>query len=302
MSASSIRVRVPATSANLGPGFDCLGLALSLHNSVEFTVADGDTSIEVGGHGQGNLDLDENNLVISTAKFLYRELGHTLPHLRLVCENGIPLSSGLGSSAAAIVSGLTGANALLGRPLDSNAIIELGSRLEGHPDNVAACVLGGLVVVRRDAAEIRTIAYDLPQQTAVVVVPKMDLTTERMRGILPKQVDRESAVHNLASVPFVVEALRHADYDMLAYAVEDRLHEVHRLSFIPGGESAKRAALGTGAAAVVLSGAGPALLAFAPSGHSTIAQAMVEAFRAEGLAASDFNLEIGARGTTVSPA
>lgn len=300
MNPEPLRIQVPATSANLGPGFDCLALALSLHNTFVFKVVEGPSSVEIEGHGHDSLPRDDSNLVLSAANRFFQEMGQDSPSLELVCRNEVPLASGLGSSAAAVVAGLTGANALLGNPMDQDSVIQLASALEGHPDNVAACVLGGLAVVRSDAQGMQTLAYEVPEQTVAVVVPQLATSTEEMRGILPQQIALESVVHNLAGVPFVIEALRRRDYEMLARAAEDRIHESHRLAHLPGAKQARTAALEAGAAAVVLSGAGPALLAFAPSAHSSIARAMRDAFQAGGVSALDFVLKTEPRGASVA--
>lgn len=300
MNHSTFLVRVPATSANLGPGFDCLGLALALHNTVKVRPGEKGLALDIAGEGAALLAHDDQNLVVMAAARLFREAGQELPPLHFDCDNGIPLASGLGSSAAAVAAGLCCANGLLGNAFSAEQLIEFGARLEGHADNVAACILGGLVVIRRDPEGIRTVAYPMPAQTVVAIVPELELPTTAMREILPQQVSMEAAVHNAASLPLLLEALRRDDHEMLAYAARDRLHEPYRLSQIPGAAESKQAGLDAGASAVVLSGAGPGLLAFAPSGHEEIARAMVDAFEKEGLAARRFVLAVENSGASTT--
>jgi homoserine kinase len=283
-----IKLRVPATSANLGPGFDCLGLALDLWNEVAFEPDD-HTSYLVHGEGAGFLEARPSNLLLRAVQALYAECGANRSGLRITAENHIPLSSGLGSSAAAIVAGLLGANAMLGHPLDKGGLLRLGAKLEGHPDNVSAALLGGLVVSVQADGEILAQRYSLPELTAVIVKPDVDLSTRAARAVLPKMVSREDAVFNIGRTALVVEALRSGDRGLLQKAMEDRLHQSYRLAHIPSGEEAYERARGFGAAA--LSGAGPSIIAFVEPDLAPAAGVAVAAvFERRGISTRSFIL------------
>ena len=263
---TSVMIQTPATTANLGPGFDCLGLALDLWNKATFSLDGTGIRVKVRGEGAGLLPLDDRNLILRAALRLFQAAGVPLPEgLSIVCENRIPLGSGLGSSAAAIVAGLMGANGLLGSPVSAAEILRLAGAIEGHPDNVAAALYGGLTLVATVGEGV--IARRLPVAPLVVAlaVPAIHLPTSVSRASLPREVPLSDAVFNLSRTAFVIEALRSGDLPLLGKVMEDRLHQPYRLKLIPGGEEAFSAARKAGAAAVALSGAGPSIIAFAPA-------------------------------------
>ena len=299
---STIIVKVPATSANLGPGFDALGLALDLWNEAEFTPSQGSSegwTVEVSGEGAGLLPVDATNLVAEAARRLFERAGRAAPAgLRIRCTNRIPLGSGLGSSAAAVLAGLVGANALLGEPLDKLALLRLAAEIEGHPDNAAAALLGGLTVVISDAGDLVARKIELPPLTAVVVVPEFSLSTHAARAALPGAVPLGDAAFNLGRTALVVEALRTGDLELLERAMHDRLHQPYRLKLVPGAEAALAAARGTGAAAA-LSGAGPGVVAFSKGPLELVSQAMRAAFHAAGLPSRAFILPVTSLGAQV---
>jgi homoserine kinase len=213
----------------------------------------------------------------------------------------VPPSSGLGSSAAAVTAGLLGANTLLGHPLDRAQVLELAADIEGHPDNVAATILGGLTIVVRRADRLLTRKILVPEVHIALVVPELPFSTKAARAGLPQQVPMQDAVFNLGRTPLVVEALRTGDLELLHDVMEDRLHQATRLKLIPGGPVAWVAAQRAGAAAVAISGSGPSLIAFV--GLSTdalrVARAMSEAFADEGVTARPLGLTASAAGATV---
>jgi len=281
-------LRVPASSANLGPGFDCLGLALDLWNEVSF-LQEGDLFVyEVEGEGAEVLNGVSDNLLGRAFLYAYRACGSQPPAgLRVRARNGIPIGSGLGSSAAAILAGLCAANELLGRPLENPGLLKLATELEGHPDNLAAALLGGLVVSVMDGDQIITRRLDIPLITAVIAVPEVKWPTQAARAVLPASISRADAIHNIGRAVLVVEALRSGDLELLQRAMDDRVHQPYRLRQIPGAESACRAGREFGAAA--LSGAGPSIIAFVPERAAGNAQAaMIRAFREAGLRARGF--------------
>lgn len=295
-----VLVRVPATSANLGPGFDALGLALSLWNEVEFVPAEA-FSLDVEGEGAARIARTSRNLVVRSARRVYEMLGREMPPLRIRCRNRIPPTSGLGSSSAAVLGGLLGANALLGNPLPQDEVLALASAIEGHPDNVAPALLGGLVVSAAAHPKPEILARRLPIRPCAitVVLPEVEFPTARARAILPKRVTLEDAVHNIGRAVLVYEALRRGDLELLGRAMQDALHQPHRLRLIPGAQEALRAAREAGAAAVALSGAGPGLIAFSGQRAPGIGSGMKRAFEAAGLRARVFHLRVARRGAHV---
>lgn len=274
----SIRISVPATSANLGPGFDCLGLALSLRNHIEVSRADR-LQVVVEGEGAGMLPQGDENLVLRAMRHLATYAGRSLPPVRLVQYNEIPVGSGLGSSASAVIAGLLAAAALLDTELPAALILALATELEGHADNAAAALYGGLVLVAGEEVVPLAVA---PLQ-AVVVLPAVTLSTQVARAVLPATVPLADAVFNLGRMGLLLQALATGDIPALSGAMADRLHQPYRLHLIPGLEQALEAAQAAGAAAC-LSGAGPSVIAFAASGYQELATQMVAAFAGAGIA------------------
>jgi len=301
--ASGCLVRVPATTANIGPGFDCLGLALNLWNEFRFSPEGDGVVVTVEGPDPAGLPHDERNLVARAFLRLCEEAGAAAPAgLRIHCDIRVPMSSGLGSSSTAIVAGLLGANSLLGRPFDREQLLELAADMEGHPDNVAAALLGGLTIVVQRADRLLTKKILVPEVHVALAVPDLAFSTRTARAGLPTEVSMADAVFNLQRTPLVVEALRTGDYELLSQVMDDRLHQASRLKLIPGGRTVWVAAQNAGAAAVAISGSGPSLIAFVSLATDTsrIARVMVEAFAAEGVTAIPLGLAASAAGATVS--
>jgi homoserine kinase len=216
---------------------------------------------------------------------VYQRLGVPVPQgLHITCRNSIPLGSGLGSSASAALIGLLGANGLLGNPISRPEILRMASEIEGHPDNAAAALLGGLVVVISQEGEPITRRFDLSMLQAALVTPRFDLPTHAARAALPQKVSMQDAVFNLGRTALVVEALRSGDLDLLGQVMQDRLHQPYRLPLIPGAAEALQAARTAGAKAAAISGAGPSLIAFGGQDLEAVAQAMQAAFMQAGLA------------------
>lgn len=293
-------ITVPASTANLGPGFDCLGLALGLHNTVEMQSLAQGLEVDIEGEGQDSLPSDPSNLIVRAASRLFEKTGKQPPGLRIHAINRIPLSSGLGSSAAAAIAGLAAANALVEAGLTSHEILRLAYELEGHADNAAAALFGGLNVVSTSGDELITRQAPAADFKVAIALPALKLSTPLMREALPQQVPLGDAVFNVGRTALTIEALRTGDYELLGQAMADRLHQPYRKQFIPGFDGAMAAARRAGAAAVVLSGSGPALVAFAPSGHERIAQAMALAFEEAGLAARAYALPVDHQGLQLS--
>ncbi|HET9906680.1 MAG TPA: homoserine kinase [Anaerolineales bacterium] len=254
-----IKIRVPATSANLGPGFDCLGLALHIWNEVSFEESDSIT-YQVTGEGADKLNHRPINLLTDSFKKVYEVCGKELHGIHIQAHNNILHSSGLGSSAAAIVAGIYGANEILGAPLDIYALVKLATEIEGHPDNVAPALLGGLVVSVVTDREIITRRYEIPALAIVIVKPDVQWQTRTARSVLPDTVSRADAIYNIGRTALVIDTLRNGDLDLLQKVMDDRIHQPYRLKHIAGGLAAYEAARQLGAAA--LSGAGPSIICF----------------------------------------
>lgn len=291
-----IRVQVPATVANLGPGFDCLAMALELYNVVEAVLAAG-LSVEVSGEGADVIPRDGKNLVYRTISRLLSQLGVEVPGLRLRLINQIPAERGLGSSAAAVVGGALVANALAGGKLGPRELVNFCSSLEGHPDNVTAALLGGIVVCVVDDGEVRWLKINPPPRlTCVVAVPDFPLSTRAAREALPAQVPLSDAVFNISRAAMLVASLQQGEFDLLGVATEDRLHQAYRSPFVPGLKKVMAAARLAGARGVALGGAGPAVVAFADANPALIARVMGETFRESGVRARVMVLKPAAAG------
>ena len=268
-----IKIRVPATSANLGPGFDCLGLALNIWNEVSFEAAEKIT-YKVSGEGAEKLNKGTKNLLTKAFTFVYEVCGREMRGACIQAKNEILMSSGLGSSAAAIVAGLFGANEMLDNPLNENELLKLATEMEGHPDNVAPALLGGLVISIISEGEIITRRYEIPEFTIVIVKPNMEWPTKIARAVLPKSISRADSIYNIGRTALVVDALRNGDLDLLQKVMDDRIHQPYRLKHISGGLSAYKTAKQFGAAA--LSGAGPSIIAFVPPETAEHAKAEIQ--------------------------
>ncbi len=248
--SSSIVVRAPATSANLGPGFDCLGLTLNLWN-------------EVSACAGAPQEPGQETLIHRAARAVFAQTGAPYPGFELDCTNRIPFARGLGSSAAAIACGILIANHCLGRPLDEAALLDLATTLEGHPDNAVPCLLGG-VRVATVGDNGRVVQAHVPVALslhAVVFVPEHNVPTAHARGLLPSSVSREDALFNVARSSLLVAALASGQPELLAEATRDRLHQPYRLALFPSGATLLATALEAGALGAFTSGAGPSVLA-----------------------------------------
>ena len=282
----TITWRVPATSANLGPGFDCLGMALKLYNETIFTLTGNSIDMEIHGEGKGLLPLNEQNLVLKSFLHLYHRADALVPSgLRVISTNTVPISSGMGSSASAVLAGLLGANSLLAEPFSQNEILALATGLEGHPDNVAPALMGGLVVSAQKGEQIFTQQLPLADWEMVIVTPSVIWTTKQARDALTKQVSISDAVFNIGRTTLVTQALASGDLPLLREVMEDRLHQAYRLKGIRGAEASLNAGRDLGAA-VAISGAGPSLIAFTkPDQLDDVKAAMLSSFRKAGVGA-----------------
>jgi homoserine kinase len=308
-----LSIRVPATTANIGPGFDCIGAALDLWNTFELHLAPGqDAAVTVESHGEAAalLPRDHTNII---ARILFEELDETLGQkppgpLKIVCRNNVPCGSGLGSSSTAVIAGLVFAHALARRELTpenadtlKRAVLSRAVEIEGHGDNVAPALLGGLVVVTRTAnGRLLAQPVAMPRQRVVICVPDFAFLTTKSRAVLPPALPRADAIYNIGHAVLTMEALRTGDLKLLARALDDKMHEPYRIPAIPGAIEARQAALDAGAAACCLSGAGPGLLAFAAENHERIGEAMRRCFTEAGLQARFWELDTTDSGAEIT--
>jgi homoserine kinase len=282
-----VRVVVPATSANLGPGYDALGLALDLHDELTAEVTDGDLEVTVEGEGAGTLALDETHLVIRSMWAGFAAMGVTPPGVRLHCRNAIPHARGLGSSSAAIVGGLGLARALVAdgdNKLPDADLVALAADLEGHPDNVAPAALGGFTIAGREGERWYAVRAPVdPRVRVVVLVPPFSLSTELARGLIPETVPHADAAADAGRAALLVAALGGAPEHLLT-ATRDYLHQSYRRPAMPDSLALVDELRADGVAAVV-SGAGPTVLAFVTDGPDAadVADRCPEGWTARGL-------------------
>jgi homoserine kinase len=298
VSAAAVRVRVPATSANLGPAFDCAGLALTCYDVVDFSLAPAGLSVEVTGIGAGQLPTDESHLVVRAFRAACAELGWTPPGVRVVAENGIPQGRGMGSSAAAVVAGVLGAWALCPDVdgIDDDAVLRLATAIEGHPDNVAPCLLGSATLSWMTPEGAHAVRIGVAEAISpVLFVPGETLSTEVARGLLPAVVPHADAAHNAARAALLVHALG-TDPALLLEATDDRLHQRQRAAAMPESIGLVDRLRAEGHAAVV-SGAGPSVLVLAVSPDDDAPESALQRFTPPGW--SLLALEIDTAGAAV---
>jgi homoserine kinase len=307
LNVSPVTVSVPATTANIGPGFDCLGAALTRYNRFVFSspaeIANLDPPLQINAVGPeaDRVHLDQRNLVYQAFLKLFQTLGQAVPPVHIEIHLGVPLARGLGSSATAIVGGLVGANALAGSPLTQAEIGNLAISLEGHPDNVIPALLGGcqLSATHGEDWEICPISWH-PSLVPIVAIPNFELSTAEARRVLPTQYSRADAVFNTAHLGLLLRGLETGNPNWLAAALDDRIHQPYRQSLIPGYAAVAAAARQAGALGLVISGAGPTLLALALGEMAAGVQAaMAQAWATAGIQADVETLAIAHSGTTV---
>lgn len=254
-----IKIQVPATSANIGSGFDSLGIALKLYNSVLMEECEG---VVISTSDGSSVPTDETNLIYTSAKFLFELCGRPFYGLKLVQKNNIPMTRGLGSSSACIVAGLVGANSLLNNPLSKDDLVNLAARLEGHPDNSTPAILGGLVTAVFDGNRVYSAKVPVSGRLKFAAfIPDFELKTEVARAALPETVPHKDAVYNLSRAALMTASLFSGRLDNLRVAADDKLHQPYRLKFIKGAQEIFDLAYRCGAYAVYISGAGSTLMA-----------------------------------------
>lgn len=294
-------IRVPATTANIGPGFDCLGAALTLYNQFKFTLRSSQQPLKITATGAeaDRVALDDSNLVYQAFCKLFAHVGQMPPAVQIDIAMEVPLARGLGSSATAIVGGLVGANVLAGLPLSQDEIMHLAIAVEGHPDNVVPALMGGCRLAASGVDrpwEICKLNWhsDLMQ---IVAIPNFELSTAEARRVLPADYNRADAIFNAAHLALLVRGLETANADWLKAALQDQIHQPYRQELIRGYEAVRSASLSAGAYGMVISGAGPTLLSLSHGAQAEAVQtAMEEAWRQEGVSVDVKVLQIDREG------
>ncbi|MEG5063584.1 homoserine kinase [Microcoleus sp. B3-A4] len=316
---STVTVTVPATTANLGPGFDCIGAALSLYNRFQFSRLEPSATeklkITVTGKEAAKVKTDDSNLAYLAFVKLYDRLNQSPPPVAIHIDMQVPLARGLGSSATAIVGGLVGANELAGKPLIQVEVMQLAIELEGHPDNVVPALLGGCRLAASNpppqpplskggqeggAWEICDIPWN-PNIVAVVAIPDFELSTAEARKVLPADYSKADAIFNAAHLGLLVRALETGNQNWLRCALQDKIHQPYRQSLIKGYEAVQQAALNAGACGMVISGAGPTLLALTDATNAdAVVREMVAAWMEFGVKADVRAIGLDTQGAQLS--
>ncbi len=283
----TIKIKIPATTANFGSGFDVLGAALKLYNEIEIDVSvfaetrnDKKPTIEIVGEGKDTLPINEKNVVIRAMNTVFDICKQKPPAYHLRLTNRIPLARGLGSSAAARLGGIVAVNEICDRKLSEDEIIQIVSKLEGHPDNVVPSFFGGLCVCNFNGKNVKYAKLKMPSDLkAVLCIPDFELSTDKARNILPKTISHKDAVFNSSRVALFMAALIQKKYELLSVAMEDKLHQPYRKKLIPGMDDVFNSAKKSGAYGVCISGSGTTILAVSGQRSAvSIGKAMVIAF------------------------
>ena len=261
-----MKFRIPATSANIGSGFDALGIALSMYNEVEIEESD---SLRITSLDGVEVPQGEDNLIVVSARRLYEECGRPQPKGFSISQtNVIPMTRGLGSSSACVAAGLLGANYLLGKPLTREELVNIACSIEGHPDNTTPALLGGLTSAAVENGRVYAVTLHVADKFRFAAfIPDFELKTSVARGILPKTVSREDAVYNLSRSALMAGSLATGNVENLRVAVQDRLHQPYRMTLIPGAEEIFRLSYEFGSYATYISGAGPTVMSIISRRH-----------------------------------
>lgn len=292
--------RIPASTTNLGPGFDILGLALQLHSTIQLEEIDHGTEIAICGVDSEVISTDTDNIAYCAANLIFDRCGYRPRGLRLTLTNGIPAIRGLGGSGTAIIGGLLTANAICREPFSTSELLDFAAKLDGHPDNVAASLLGGFVVSAMQGDNVRSIKLDCDSDLRVVIaIPDFPLSTKQARSVLPKTVQFADAIYNVGRSSLLVAAVATGNLEVLSLAMNDRLHQPYRIPLIPGFKEVAEAAVKAGALGVALSGAGPSIAAYCTTSMEEVAGQMNQAFAQNQVTCEVKILSIDSTGATV---
>lgn len=262
-----IEVKVPATSANMGSGYDSIGIALNLYNTIKMEESD---CIDISDVSGASIPMDETNLIYQCAKKVYDICGKPLKGMKIVEQCDIPQTRGLGSSSACTVAGILGANALLGNPLDRESMIDLAANIEGHPDNSTPAILGGFCVALLEYGKVWSVRVPMNGKVEFITfIPDFELSTEKARAALPKTIAHHDAVFNLSRAALLAGSLTTGKLENLGVAVGDCLHQPYRFDLIPDGRELVHAAKAMGALGTFISGAGPSIIAVVDANDKT---------------------------------
>ncbi|MDF0551877.1 homoserine kinase [Kamptonema sp. UHCC 0994] len=315
---STVTVTVPATTANLGPGFDCIGAALTLYNHFHFSLLEEAETLKITATGKeaAKVKTDDSNLAYQAFVKLYEYLGQSPPSVAIEISLGVPLARGLGSSATAIAGGLVGANYLAGEPLTPVEVMQLAIAIEGHPDNVVPALFGGcrLAATKGEPPQppltkggqggCNWEICDIPWHSdivPIVAIPDFELSTAEARKVLPTEYSKADAIFNAAHLGLLVRGLGTGNADWLRSAMQDKIHQPYRQSLIKGYSTVRFAAIAAGAYEMVISGAGPTLLALASADVATaVAAAMAQAWLQEGVTPEVRSLSLDTQGAKIS--
>ena len=276
-----IRIDVPATSANLGSGFDSLGIALTMHNKVWMEEWD---EIDIKSVDDTVIPIDESNLIYWAAHHLYSQCGKKLPGLKIRQENNIPMARGLGSSSACIVAGILGANRLLGSPFTQSELINLAAKIEGHPDNTSPAISGGLVASAIEGERVYSVSVPVSEKIAfAVMIPPFELKTEKARKVLPDLYSRQDAVYNLSRSGLMTASLFSGNLENLRVAVQDKIHQPYRSGLIENYDNVFRMSYELGSLGTYVSGAGPTIISMVDASDKGFAESMASHLERKGI-------------------
>ena len=254
-----LRIRIPASTANLGSGFDSLGIALNLYNYIEIGAAPG---CDISSADGSEVPTGEDNLIYLSAKKVYEKAGLPFRGLKIIEENNVPFARGLGSSSTCIAAGVLGANEILGRPFTKDELLDIAAEIEGHPDNVSPALLGGFTANAMDGNKVRYVKADVSEKLVFAAfVPPFELKTADARAVMPKEVSVKDSVFNLSRSALITASFLSGKYENLKTGCEDKLHQPYRLPLIPGGEKIIEKSYENGALAAYISGAGSTMMA-----------------------------------------
>lgn len=293
-----IKIMIPATSANLGAGFDSLGLAVNLYNYVLMEESD---TVDISTSDGSKVPKTERNLVYSSAKKLFEKCGKSLTGLKLIQENNIPITRGLGSSSACIIAGLYGANIMLDSPLNTDELVNLAAKLEGHPDNTTPALLGGIVTAVCDNGRVYWVKQEIYRHLDFyAIVPDFELSTKKARACLPETVTHTDARYNLSRAALFSASLLQGKYENIRIAVGDKLHQPYRMKLIANSDSVFDKTYALGAYATYISGAGPTIMSIVSSENKVFENEMQRYLNTTGLKKWKlYKLSIDNQGTRV---
>lgn len=300
-SSEKVIARIPASTTNLGPGFDVLGLALQLYSTVTLEPSETDTEVVVSGVDADKIPSTPAHIAFQAVELVFKRSSTKRPNgFKLHIDNGIPAIRGLGGSGTAVLGGLLTANVLCGTPFSDAELLNFATAIEGHPDNVAASLYGGIVVSAQENGQVYTVQLACPPELSIVLaIPDFPLSTKQARETLPKLVDFADAVYNTSRSTLLIASIATGQFEMLRIAMKDRLHQPYRSSLIPGFNDVAEAAMTNGALSVALSGAGPTIAAYCLEHTDQVAEQMQVAFNKHQIACDTKILKPDADGANV---